>query len=272
VSGSEPDAGLRRIRHARERRHIAFVGRTSEISPLIRDIPLFDAKETKALYRTVVGPLRKHWIPRGTTGVTEFYSLGTAAYLDFCCSENPIEDYVKGSPRANKPLKKALGAMYERVRAGIEAEIGEPVRLTDRFALPGFHIFLGQAIYRASGAPVHFDQQYQYLPWGRKLDGVPPLSFTMPIALPKAGGGLDTWNVTPDDVTRMVQLGQEPDLDKVKETKFKSHHPYKLGTLSLHSGLLLHRLGRVDKIRDDDERITLQGHGVRINGTWILHW
>jgi hypothetical protein len=35
---------------------------------------------------------------------------------------------------------------------------------------------------------------------------------------------------------------------------------------------LLHRLGRVDKIRDDDERITLQGHGVRINGTWILHW
>jgi hypothetical protein len=94
----------------------------------------------------------------------------------------------------------------------------------------------------------------------------------MPIVLPKAGGGLDSWNVTPNDVTRMVQLGQEPDLDKVKETKFKSFHPYKLGTLSLHSGLLLHRLGRVEKIRDDDERITLQGHGVRINGTWILHW
>ena len=64
----------------------------------------------------------------------------------------------------------------------------------------------------------------------------------------------------------------EPNLDRVNQAEFKSFHPYERGALSPHSGLLLHRLGQVPKIRDHDERITLQGHGVRINGTWILHW
>jgi hypothetical protein len=216
--------------------------------------------------------LRPKWIARGTTGVTEFYSLGTACYLDFCCSENPEADYLKGAPVANRPLARAFSAMYERIRAAIEEHLGEPVRYTDRFALPGFHIFLGQAIARAAGAPVHFDQQYQYLPWRRRLDPLPPISFTMPVALPRVGGGLDTWNVTPEDVTRLVQMGLEPDLDKIKERKFRTFHPYSLGSLALHSGLLLHRIGGVSKIRDDDERITLQGHGVRVDGTWVLHW
>lgn len=162
--------------------------------------------------------------------------------------------------------------MYERIRAALEEQLGEPVRYTEQFALPGFHIFLGQAIARAAGAPVHFDQQYQFLPWRRTLNPVPPISFTMAVALPRSGGRLDTWNVTPEDVTRWVGLGIEPDLMKIKDRKFRTFHRYRLGTLALHSGLLLHRIGDVPKIADSDERITLQGHGVRVNGTWILHW
>lgn len=232
---------------------------------------MFDTAETAALHAKVLR-LRRHWIGRGSTGVTEFFSLGRACYLDFCCSESPEKDYLGGAPVANRALARTFAPMYERVRAAIESHLGEPVRYTDRFALPGFHIFLGQAIARAAGAPVHFDQQYQYLPWRRSLDSLPPISFTMAVALPKGGGGLDTWNVTPEDVTRAVQLGLEPDLNKIKDRKFKIHHPYRLGTLALHSGLLLHRIGNVPKIHDSDERITLQGHGVRVDGTWVLHW
>src|SRR6185503_17932679 len=99
VLGSEPDAGLRRLRYTRGRRHISFVGRTSDISPLVADLPLFSARETAALHAKV-RRLRSKWIARGTTGVTEFYSLGTACYLDFCCSENPDGDYLKGAPVA----------------------------------------------------------------------------------------------------------------------------------------------------------------------------
>jgi hypothetical protein len=271
VSRSESDAGLRQLRYARDRRHIAFVGRTADVTPLIADIPLFDKAETAALLAKV-HRMRKHWIGRGTTGVTEFFSLGTAAYLDFCCSENPRADYLKRAPEHNVPLWRSFSAMYERIREAIEARLGEKTVYTERFALPGFHVFLGQAIARAAGAPVHFDQQYQYLPWRRRLDPVPPISFTMPVSLPKAGGGLDMWNVTPDDVTRAVRLGIEPDLDRIKERKFRTRHPYKLGTLALHSGLMLHRIAGATAIRDSDERITLQGHGVRVGGTWVLHW
>ena len=49
----------------------------------------------------------------------------------------------------------------------------------------------------------------------------------MAVALPRGGGGLDTWNVTPEDVTRAVHLGLEPDLDKIKDRKFKTYHPYR---------------------------------------------
>lgn len=219
-----------------------------------------------------VHALHSRWIGRGTQGVTEFFSLGTAAYLDFCCSDNPQADYLERAPAHNVVLWRAFRPMYERIGKAIEAHIGEKVVFADRFALPGFHIFQGKAIERAAGAPVHFDQQYQYLPWGRRLDPVPPISFTMPVSLPKAGGGLDMWNVTPDDVTRAVRLGIEPDLDRIKERKFRTRHAYALGTLALHSGLMLHRIAGAKAIRDSDERITLQGHGVRIGGTWVLHW
>jgi hypothetical protein len=216
--------------------------------------------------------MKKHWIARGSTGKTEFHTLGAAAYLDFCCSKQPLKDYVQRAPRTNRALWRAFRPMYERLRAAIEKQLGEPVTFSDRFALPGFHIFMGKAIERAAGAPVHFDQQYQYLPWKRRLDPLPPLSFTMPVALPHAGGGLNLWHVTPEDVTRYVACGIEADLDRIKERKFEMFHEYHAGTLALHSGLLLHRIGGVSKVRDDDQRITLQGHGVRVGGKWILHW
>ena len=73
------------------------------------------------------------------------------------------------------------------------------------------------------------------------------LSFTVPILLPKTGGRLDHLNVAPNDVTCMVRLGMEPDLDRVKETRFQSACPYKPVTLTLHSGLLLHRRGGAER-------------------------
>lgn len=253
------------------RRHIEFVGRTADIPPLIVDLPLFTAAETAGLHRQVLRR-RRDWIPRGTTGITEFHTLGVATYLDFCCSDDPETDYLGRAPTANRVLARSFAGLYRRLRDALQRHLGEPVRYTRRFALPGFHIFLGQAIDRAAGAPVHFDQQYQYLPWEADLDPVPPLSFTLPVALPAAGGGLDLWHMTPDDVTRAVALGIEPDLDRLKERRFRIPHPYRAGSLALHSGLMLHRIGTAPVIRDDDERITLQGHAVRIRGTWVLHW
>ncbi|MFZ0269321.1 hypothetical protein [Caulobacter sp.] len=222
--------------------------------------------------RRRVMSLRESWIGRGEPDRTEFHTLGAASYLDFCCSDDPQRDYLDRAPRENQVLWRAFGDLYETLRAALEARLGEPVRFTEDFALPGFHIFSGEAIASAAKAPVHFDGQYQYLPWGRPLDLVPPLSFTMPVALPEIGGGLDVWNLTPNDVRRANDLGMDTDVDRIKDRKHKTFHPYTPGVVALHSGLLLHRIGDVGPLGPGDHRITLQGHGVRLDGAWLLHW
>ena len=169
-------------------------------------------------------------------------------------------------------LHREFGDLYAALRTALEAHLGVPVAYTDVFALPGFHIFMGDAIASAARAPVHFDGQYQYLPWETPLDLVPPISFTLPISLPAAGGGLDLWNLTPHDVRRASDMGMDTDVNRIKDRKHKTFHPYALGVMALHSGLLLHRIGDVGPMSVLDQRITLQGHGVRVGGTWILHW
>lgn len=216
--------------------------------------------------------LRGSWTGRGDRDRTQFHTLGAASYLDFCCSDDPRRDYLERAPEENTLLWLEFDDLYESLRSTLENHLGEPVAFTDVFALPGFHIFMGEAIASAARAPVHFDGQYQYLPWERPLDLVPPISFTLPISLPAAGGGLDLWNLTPHDVRRAGDMGMDTDIDRIKDRKHKTFHPYSRGVMALHSGLLLHRIGDVGPMGPQDHRITLQGHGVRVDGTWLLHW
>ncbi len=130
----------------------------------IADLALFDADETRSLRQKALGT-RNHWIARGQLHRRQFYTLGRTAYLDFVCSDDPELNYIEGALRENQILWLAFASMYERIRAAIENHI-EPVRYTRRFALPGFYIFMGDAVSSAARAPVHFDGQYPVFAMG----------------------------------------------------------------------------------------------------------
>jgi hypothetical protein len=42
--------------------------------------------------------------------------------------------------------------------------------------------------------------------------------------------------------------------------------------MMLHSGHILHQIAPVAETDPEDERITLQGHGLYCAGTWFLYW
>ena len=42
--------------------------------------------------------------------------------------------------------------------------------------------------------------------------------------------------------------------------------------MALHAGHLLHQIAPGTALQPQDERITLQGHGVYVDGAWRLYW
>ena len=93
----------------------------------------------------------------------------------------------------------------------------------------------------------HRDLQYQQVLPNETLTREQVITFTLPISLPP-GSGLSLW--------------QEEE---------KSFHPYKVGELVIHSGLLTHQAvlrcaGPVPP------RIALQGHGVLRDNAIALYW
>ena len=51
-----------------------------------------------------------------------------------------------------------------------------------------------------------------------------------------------------------------------------AYHPYRIGGLVLHSGHKVHQIAPANDGQRGDERITLQGHGIRCGGVWNLYW
>ena len=56
------------------------------------------------------------------------------------------------------------------------------------------------------------------------------------------------------------------------KSRTRTFHPYTPGVLMLHSGHTLHQIAAVDKAYPDDERITLQAHGLHCDGGWTIYW
>ena len=124
-------------------------------------------------------------------------------------------------------------------------------------------------------ASLHFDMQYERVPFPeRARPGFErPISFTLPLVLPRRGGGLTTFDVTLEQINAFyLRTGSSVTLDDLTPLLRPAYHPYEPGTLVLHSGHMLHRIAPVSAVDPDDERITLQGHGVFYDGEWKLYW
>ena len=95
------------------------------------------------------------------------------------------------------------------------------------------------------------------------------LSFTIPVKLPKHGGGLYTW----EDKVNPYSFNYTTNENKLDELESPSvSNLYNTGEMIYFIGHLLHQMMPGVNVQPTDRRITVQGHGVRCDGVWRLYW
>jgi hypothetical protein len=229
-------------------------------------IALLDQAACDAIVDEVLAH-RSQWVRRIPSA--EFYTLGAASYLD------DGAQYDELAARMNPILRDRFGALYAALRAAIERVTGERVRYCDAKALPGFHVWGVPGIPTAGDASLHFDLQYERLHWPAhaSIDFTRPLSFTLPVRLPRLGGGLSVWDTTHDRVQAFyMRTGFLGTIDDIASLLVERREAYACGELVVHSGHLLHRIAPVAEVHSDDVRMTLQGHALFVDGAWQLYW
>jgi hypothetical protein len=205
--------------------------------------------------------LRDIWIRRSERG---FFTLGINCYMDLANSKDANASYFDRAENNNEMLSGHFADVYIRLGEVLNESLQTRTLFEKRLAMPGFHVWLSGSIPRNKTASVHFD--LQYLPIvepGRQAGPVETMSFTIPIRLPGAGGGLNVWPLRwPEDRAQAKGALATP-CERME---------YRPGEMVLHNGLWLHQIGEVSDVTPDDIRITLQGHAVRMDDRTILYW
>jgi hypothetical protein len=233
-------------------------------SPFHRE-NLFAPEEARQM-RGVVHDLRQVWIIRDPE--LPFFTLGAAAYLDVPLGPALYERFRQ---LYNPLLREAFAPLLERVRTCLACHLRGPVDWHPAAALPGFHIFQAHPAFCATGGKIHLDLQYRNLAWdpANPPDEESVVSFTLPVALPQDGGGLNWWDhpsaeewktLPPEERTKRTAPGTE------------NYLPYEVGTIVLHSGQILHQIAPGRRFRAEDERISLQGHAIRVGDRFLAYW
>jgi hypothetical protein len=206
--------------------------------------------------------MRSLWQIRDEVGCT--YSLGASVNLDHRWPSL----YLAKAKVCNAVMQQKLKWLYERLGRILSQELACPVEYLPGFGLPGFNIYRTPATLDKPGN-IHCDRQYTLLDLWPPADFARTLSFTLPLALPRSGGGLNYWNVrfadAPSYQNRVEFLG-------FFENREPRYHEYTVGRLVVQHGEFFHQLAQTVSPGDDDERITLQGHGVHSGDGWLLYW
>ena len=234
-------------------------------------IPVLSSAECERV-RQAIHALRSNWIVRGSANHS-FYTVGAASYIDAAPSTAPPR-YSEILAETNPVLREHFHWLYARLMNELSAHLQATVRTAEELALPGFHVWQGLTV-PTSSVSIHFDLQYMSIPWSDvgRSDRNRPLSFTLPIALPRGGGGLNTWDLTYEEQTANFRATRKyRPVEEMAKLRTRTFHPYTLGVLALHSGHRLHQIAAVDRAYPDDERITLQGHGLFCDGAWTIYW
>lgn len=209
-----------------------------------------------------------HWTGRHALEdqVHQFHTLGAATYLD-----TPTA-YAATATSANPVLREVCAELYKAVADAIGEHTGHPAILTDRLALPGFHIFRGD--HRAPpglmyGGTIHMDKPHARHAFSGTIDGT--LSLTLPLCIPTGGAGMYFWRNVPDDMLSGPKAPHE--MSPAQYAWFDTHKEfvgYEIGEMVLHDGLTVHQLANPAPTDQHDLRVSLQGHGVLCDGAWEL--
>jgi len=250
---------------------------------LLADIPILSADECLTTLRTLEN-LRPYWEQRHP--VVPFYTLGATNYYDIFNA--PGTPYYDKARRLNSLLQEHFGWLYQRISDRLGAAFDVPTGHANRLALPGFNIILAhpkldtmrtltviewsqkreEAEYFS--LPVHVDTPQYVVDWSefQHVDLVHPLSFTLTLSVPQKGCGLQIWELFDEDT-----LGLDETAIAAKLASSKTWiRPYSVGVMTVHTGRYYHTAAPVRSSRQDDTRITLQGHVALADGKAILYW
>lgn len=196
----------------------------------------------------------RHWCRRHPE--VPFHTLGLAAYLDAGALAGQGYHRAEVRERNNALLALHFRPLLDLVAASLRPLLGAPARLAGtEAALPGFHIYLPHPALGGPVASVHRDLQYRdAFPAAAPGPG-DVFSFTLPLCNP-AGSGLSVWPGVTD-----------PRAGAAAAPEF---HPYRPGEIVVHDGLGIHQA--VLCCDQGSPRISLQGHGLRVGGEFLLYW
>lgn len=220
----------------------------------VHDLQVLD-KLACSFWAEKVMALRAHWTHRHPS--MPFYTLGMAAYLDAVASAARADGqppYYAAVLRRhhNRQLQEHFTALLTMACDALGSWTQKPA-LCDPVgtALPGFHIHLAHPVFSQLVASKHRDLQFQLVFPGRAVASTQVLTFTLPLSLPE-GAGLNLWPMKHED----------------DQAKF---HLYKLGHMTLHSGLLTHQAVLFPGDHQPP-RIMLQGHALIEEDKVLLYW
>ena len=207
--------------------------------------------------------LKQHWIRLREDA--PYFSFGKGNYNYIGVN---MEEYYSIANRFNPVLKTELGWMYEKVVEQMSDHLGARVVLKNNASYPGFHICLNDPVFEKYSKNYHVDLHFRKLQWSREPELTEILSFTLPIALPSLGGGM---NVKEIRIQETYGLSEEAAARLIDSTNHE-FYPYRLGQLAVHDGLTYHQIAPFKKTMPGDQRITLQGHAVLDRKRWELFW
>ena len=181
----------------------------------------------------LVDKIEKLWIRRAPDPM-DFFTIGAVTYMEGVTS---IKKYHRHRTLLNPVLKKHFTWLYDILIEKLSAEVGK-CELFDVLAYPGFHVFghkPGKPTHPDCAerfckplASLHVDIQYRDHAdvWKtfREVDLEDTLSFTLPLELPKYGGGLFVWDWMNMDDGMIAKFNFQSNSDKdATLQRFMSH-------------------------------------------------
>jgi hypothetical protein len=222
-------------------------------------------------------------------GDNKFSILGAASYA------NSLNEYILIRNKSNSVIEYNFIDLLHKVKEYIESQVNEECIFNEDLSYPGFHIFY--ANHETSLLPLtslHVDTPYELHRnyFSKKYNAVDfdfPLTFTLALQLPKSGGALYYWDKKDwekqteeknyefysDIYNRYEKIFESgvpstEDYEKFLEPKILN---YQIGNMVLFKGNLLHQIAPFfEPVCENELRITLQGHGLKCDGKWILYF
>ena len=215
----------------------------------VHALPMFSPEQC-AVFAKQVLDARDLWTDRGL-----FDTLGATTYQD------AVDQYPAIADHMNEALWERFAVLYlETYR-----QLADVLKMgvcphPQGVGYMGFHVF-DSRVGDTCGHP-HVDEPHDRIAW--PFEWAHPFSFTLPLALPEGGGGMDMWpELTDSQLDAYMAEGELPEHE---------HLAYQVGVLYLHTGAVPHRIANPCPIEEGEFRITLQGHGVVTADGFVLYF